>query len=68
MHVERHEFTSAENKMIVRSYTFFALQKEHGLLSGKRTRELVAECLGCSTYTVARVIAVYNASQKTDFE
>ncbi|ETK88698.1 hypothetical protein L915_07086, partial [Phytophthora nicotianae] len=54
--------------MIVRSYTFFALQKEQGLFSGKRTRKLVAECLGCSTDTVARVIAVYNASQKTDFE
>ncbi|ETK96380.1 hypothetical protein L915_00856 [Phytophthora nicotianae] len=67
MQVERHEYTSAEKKMMVRSYTFIALQKE-GLFSGKRTRELVAKSLGCSTDTAARVIAVYNASQKTDFE
>ncbi|KAF4041272.1 putative DDE superfamily endonuclease domain-containing protein [Phytophthora infestans] len=44
------------------------MMKERGLFSGNRTRALVAECLGCSTDTVARVIAVYNASQKTDFE
>ncbi|KAF4046833.1 hypothetical protein GN244_ATG00730 [Phytophthora infestans] len=52
MQVKQHEYSSTEKKMV----------KEQGLFCGKRTIELVAECLGCSTDTVARVIAVYNAS------
>jgi CRP-like cAMP-binding protein len=68
MKTKQHDFSSAEKQMMVRSYHFFAMQKEEGLFSEKRTRELVAESIGCSPETVARVMAHYRAKDDAAFE
>jgi hypothetical protein len=63
----RREFTPAEKQMVVKSHTFFTLQKKLGNFKGSRTNQLVAESTGCSPAVVQRVMKQFRADPTTNF-
>ncbi len=56
---DRHEHGPGEKRFIAKAYAFFAKLKKQPCFKGRRTREIVAECLGCSPATAQRY---YNES------
>jgi predicted transcriptional regulator YheO len=45
-----------------------ATAKEGGIFRGRKTRDLVAECLGIAHGTVTTVMKEYSANKETSFE
>ena len=65
---DRHEHGPAEKRFIVNAYTFFENLKNLPCFIGRRTRDLVAECLSCSEVTVKRVRSEWLASGDATFD
>jgi hypothetical protein len=57
----KHELSSREKFMIVRCHHYFLKEKSEKRAGAQRkVRQRVAECLGISVSTVARIIAQWN--------
>ena len=64
----KHELSSREKFMIVRCHHYFLKEKSEKRAGAQRkVRQRVAECLGISVSTVARIIAQWNRQKDPDF-
>ncbi|GMF59018.1 unnamed protein product [Phytophthora fragariaefolia] len=64
----RKKLSPGQMVYVTRCYAFMTRMRERGVFGGKKTRDLVASCLGIAHGTVTRVMDAYNANQDTAFE
>ncbi|OWY92114.1 hypothetical protein PHMEG_00039016 [Phytophthora megakarya] len=64
----KHEYSSGEKKMIVNCYEYFKTLKALKLFKGTRTRQQVADCLGCAPSTLTSVVDGKKRNPDTNVE